>query len=61
MSKSACSVGAARGAQKDADDYADDEFRHEPHSNLDKRDYSTRPKNLAYPSNIGAVMNYAGS
>jgi len=32
MSKSACSVGAARGAQKDADDYADDELRHKSRS-----------------------------
>jgi hypothetical protein len=34
------SMRADRGAQEDADDNAYEEFRHEPHSNLDERDYS---------------------
>lgn len=47
-------MSADRGAHEEADDYADDEFRHEPRSDFDKRDYSivlgdARHHPLLYP------------
>jgi hypothetical protein len=40
-SRSDCSVSGRRRAQRDADNYTNDELRHVPHSNLDKWHYRT--------------------